>query len=106
MTHMKRMLTTAIAGLLTAAANAQAPAPEPAPAPGPAVAPAPQPPGTSLIDVYKLALDRDPAFKEAEAQYLAATQLKPQARSFLLPNLGLQASYSGRNQDVPGGALS
>jgi outer membrane protein len=103
---MKRMLTTAIAGLLTAAANAQAPAREPAPAPGPAVAPAPQPPGTSLIDVYKLALDRDPAFKEAEAQYLAATQLTPQARSFLLPQLGLQGVVSHRYTDTPGGALS
>jgi outer membrane protein len=108
MTNMKRMLTTAIAGLLTAAANAQAPTPAPDQAAPPAspqpVAPAP--PGASLIDVYKLALDRDPAFKQAEAQYLATSQVKPLARSFLLPQLGLTGVVSHRYQDTPGGALS
>ncbi len=108
MTNMKRMLTTAIAGLITAAANAQVPSPAPgqAPPPAPAQPAAPAPPGASLIDVYKLALDRDPAFKEAEAQYLATSQVKPLARSFLLPNLGLTGVVSHQYQDVPGGALS
>ncbi len=108
MTNMKRMLTTAIAGLLTAAANAQVPPPAPdqVPPPAPAQAPAPEPPAVSLIDIYKLALDRDPAFKEAEAQYLATSQVKPLARSFLLPNLGLSGVVSHRYTDTPGGALS
>jgi len=112
MTHMKRTLTMAIASLLTAAANAQAPAEPPAqtPAPAqnaaPAQPPAPGPAPVSLVDIYKLALDRDPTYKEAEAQYLATSQVKPLARSSLLPNLGLQGTYSGRYSDVPGGALS
>jgi outer membrane protein len=108
MTNMKRILTTAIAGLMAAAASAQVPVPPPeqAPPPAPAQPAAPVPPGASLIDVYKLALDRDPAFKQAEAQYLATSQVKPLARSFLLPQLGLQATYSDRNQDIAGGALS
>ena len=108
MTNMKRMLTTAIAGLLTAGANAQVPSPGPdqAPPPAPAQPTAPQPPDASLIDVYKLALDRDPAFKQAEAQYLVTSQVKPQARSFLLPNVGLSGVVSHRYTDTPGGALS
>jgi len=108
MTHMKRMLTTAIAGLLTAAAHAQVPSPAPdqVPPPAPAQPVAPVPPSASLIDVYKLALDRDPAFKQAEAQYLVTSQVKPQARSFLLPNLGLTGVVSHTYSDTPGGALS
>jgi outer membrane protein len=108
MTNMKRMLTTAIAGLLTAAANAQVPTPAPseAPPPAPAQPTAPQPPDASLIDVYKLALDRDPAFKQAEAQYLATAQVKPLTRSTLLPNLQLGASRTSRYQDIGGGAVS
>src|SRR3954471_20169427 len=108
MTNMKRMLTTAIAGLIAAAANAQVPTPPPgqAPPPAPAQAPASAPPGASLIDIYKLALDRDPAFKQAEAQYLAASQVKPLARAFLLPNVGLSGVASHRYVDTPGGALS
>jgi outer membrane protein len=108
MTNMKWMLTTAIAGLLTAGANAQVPTPAPseAPPPAPAQPTAPQPPDASLIDVYKLALDRDPAFKQAEAQYLVTSQVKPTARSFLLPNVGLSGTASHRYVDTPGGALS
>ena len=107
MTNMKRILTTAIAGLLTAAASAQAPSPPPGQAaPTPAQPAAPAPPGASLIDVYKLALDRDPAFQQAEAQYLATSQVKPLARSFLLPNLGLSGVVRHSYTDTPGGALS
>ena len=108
MTNMKRMLTAAIAGLLTAAANAQAPGPAPGQAPpaAPAQPPAPEPAPVSLIDIYKLALDRDPAFKQAEAQYLATSQVKPLARSSLLPNLGLTGIVRHSYTDSPGGALS
>ena len=112
MTHMKRTLTMAIASLLTAAANAQAPAQPPAQTPpaaqgaAPAQPPAPGPAPQNLVDIFRLALDRDPTYKEAEAQYLATSQAKPLARSSLLPTIGLQGQYSGRNQDIPGGALS
>jgi outer membrane protein len=109
---MKRTLTMAIASLLTAAANAQAPAQPPAQTPpaaqgaAPAQPPAPGPAPQNLVDIFRLALDRDPTYKEAEAQYLATSQAKPLARSSLLPTIGLQGQYSGRNQDIPGGALS
>jgi len=107
MTNMKRMLTTAIACLLMAAANAQVPpqAPAQAQAQAPAQAPATEP-STSLIDIYKRALDNDPAFREAEAQYLVTSQGKPLARSFLLPNLSLTGVRSNRHQDTAGGAIA
>src|ERR1044071_8244646 len=107
MTNMKRILTTASAGLMAAAANAQVPPQAPAqpPAQAPAQAPATEP-SESLIDIYKRALDNDPAFREAEAQYLATTQVKPLARASLLPNLQLTGNRSDRHQDVGGGALS
>ena len=41
----------------------------------------------SLIDVYQRALENDPAIREAEATYLATAEVKPQARSGLLPGL-------------------
>jgi outer membrane protein len=96
MTNIRRILTIALAGCIAAAANAQAPAQAPAPAPAP----------ESLIDIYKRALESDPAFKEAEATYLAASQGKPLARSYLLPNLQLTGNYGNRYQDIQGGALS
>jgi len=94
MTHIRRILTIALAGWLAGAAQAQAPAQAPAPK------------AESLIDIYKRALDSDPAFREAEATYLAATQVKPLARSSLLPNLQLSGNLGHRYQDIPGGALS
>ena len=42
---------------------------------------------TSLIELYEIALERDPEYQAATATNLAAQELKPQARSFLLPNL-------------------
>lgn len=41
----------------------------------------------NLLEVYQQALKMDPQFKAAEAQWLAARQLIPIARSMLLPNL-------------------
>jgi outer membrane protein len=102
------MLTTAIAGLLTAAAaNAQVPPQAPAQAPAQASAQAPAPePSESLIDIYKRALENDPAFREAEAQYLATAQVKPMARSYLLPALNLSATRGNQNIDTKGGAVA
>ena len=45
----------------------------------------------SLLDVYQRALMNDPAIREAEATYLATAEVKPQARSLLLPTLNLAA---------------
>ena len=59
----------------------------------------------SLLDIYQLALQSDPAIREAEATYLAATEGKPQARATLLPTLSLGYGLSRRFQDQPGGAL-
>jgi len=47
-----------------------------------------------LLEIYQRALVNDPSIREAEANYLAALEAKPQARSSLLPNLSLGASTS------------
>jgi outer membrane protein len=60
----------------------------------------------SLMDVYQRALRNDPAVREAEATYLATSEVKPQARSALLPGLSLSASRSTRSQDTVGGAIN
>ena len=59
----------------------------------------------SLIDVYRRALENDPAIREAEATYLATAEVKPQARSGLLPGLTLGAVRSSRYQDQAGGGI-
>ncbi len=59
----------------------------------------------SLIDVYRRALENDPAIREAEATYLATAEVKPQARSVLLPGLTLGAVRSNRYQDQAGGGI-
>ena len=60
----------------------------------------------SLIDIYQLAVQNDPAIREAEATYLANSEVKPQARSRLLPTLNLSNSVTNQFQDTRGGALS
>jgi outer membrane protein len=106
MTHIRRILTIALAGLFATAAHAQAQPPAQVQPPPQAAAQAPGPAPESLIDIYKRALDNDPAFREAEATYLATTQVKPIARSSLLPNLQLSSNRSNRYQDIPGGNVS
>jgi outer membrane protein len=59
----------------------------------------------SLIEVYQQALVNDPAIREAEATYLANAQVKPQARSALLPGLNFGVSRAYRFQDTEGGAI-
>jgi outer membrane protein len=41
----------------------------------------------SLLEIYQQALQSDPQIHEAEARRLAALEAKPQARSFLLPQV-------------------
>jgi outer membrane protein len=48
----------------------------------------------SLIDIYERALQNDPALREAEANYLATAEARPQARSSLLPSLRFGAQRS------------
>lgn len=59
----------------------------------------------SLLDVYQLALQNDPAIREAEATYLAAAEAKPQARAFLLPGLTLNGTRRHNFQDAGGGGI-
>jgi outer membrane protein len=48
---------------------------------------------SGLLDLYTLALEKDAQLQQAQAQYLADKETVTQARSFLLPNVSLQASY-------------
>jgi outer membrane protein len=59
-----------------------------------------------LIEVYQRAVQNDPAIREAEANYLATAEVKPQARAALLPGLTLGSSLSNRHVDTSGGALA
>src|SRR5258706_7662465 len=60
----------------------------------------------NLLDVYQRALRNDPTIREAEAQYLALAEVKPQARAVLLPGVTLGSSISNRFADTRGGALA
>jgi outer membrane protein len=46
----------------------------------------------NLMDIYQRALQNDPAIREAEANYLAQAEAKPQARSNILPGLSFSGS--------------
>lgn len=61
----------------------------------------------SLLDVYQRALMNDPAIREAEASYLATAEVKPQARSQILPTLtlGVNRSHSFNDTEVRSGAI-
>jgi len=47
-----------------------------------------------LLDVYRLAAERDPELAAARAAYRAALEARPAARATLLPNVGLGADIS------------
>ena len=47
---------------------------------------------TTLVDLFDVSLDSDPEYQSAVAANLAAQELTPQARSFLLPNLSAGGS--------------
>lgn len=61
---------------------------------------------TDLVDAYKDALQNDPTFKNAEAEYLANRQLVPIATSVLLPQLTTAASVQRANVHETFGPLS
>ncbi|MCP1728632.1 outer membrane protein [Natronospira proteinivora] len=54
----------------------------------------------TLIDVYQLAVDNDPAIKEARANRDAAQQAWPLERANVLPQLSLSAEYSTGRQEA------
>ena len=53
----------------------------------------------SLLEVYQQALQSDPLIHEAEALRLAAQEAEPQARGFLLPQIGASGSWTTASQD-------
>ncbi len=53
-----------------------------------------------LIDVFKLAEQNDPVYQQAIAEYRAALEAKPQARSQLLPFVSLSADSIRNEQDI------
>jgi outer membrane protein len=56
----------------------------------------------SLLEIYQRALQNDPAIREAEAQYRAQAEVKPQARAALMPSLSLGSTRSNNLQDTKG----
>ncbi|HEY5567029.1 MAG TPA: TolC family outer membrane protein [Gammaproteobacteria bacterium] len=54
-----------------------------------------------IIEIYDRALENDPALREAEANYLATAEARPQARASLLPSLQLTTSTSTQSSENP-----
>jgi outer membrane protein len=54
-----------------------------------------------LLEIYELALINDPVIREAEANFLATSEVKRQARSSLLPSLSLSGSTSDSTSKNP-----
>jgi len=54
-----------------------------------------------LMEIYQRALQNDPAIREAEARYLANSEVKPQARAQLLPSLSFSTSTTGSFNENP-----
>jgi outer membrane protein len=54
-----------------------------------------------LLEAYEEALINDPVIREAEANFLATSEVKRQARSALLPSLSLSGSASDSNSLNP-----
>ena len=60
-------------------------------------------PAADLVDVYALAEASDPIYKESVAAYNATLEVKPQARSQLLPLISLNADTTRHAQDISSG---
>ncbi len=59
-----------------------------------------------LMQIYEIALSRDAIFQGAQAEYLSAREAKPQARSFILPQINGTASYTRTGQSVKRSTLA
>lgn len=55
---------------------------------------------TTLVELFDISLEADPEYQSAVAANLAAQELTPQARSFLLPNVSAGAAIRGNYADV------
>ena len=55
---------------------------------------------TTLVEMFDISLEADPEYQSAVATNLAAQELSPQARSFLLPNLSAGAAVRHNYADV------
>ena len=55
---------------------------------------------TMLVELFDISLESDPEYQSAVASNLAAQELRPQARSFLLPNLSAGGSVRHNYADV------
>ena len=59
-----------------------------------------------LIQIYDLAVESDPVLREAEQTLYSTREVRPQVRSLLLPNFGLQADAQYQNDKTDGFSLS
>lgn len=59
-----------------------------------------------LLDIYRNALHNNAGYQAALAQYQAAIEAKPQARSRLLPKVNASAAYNEIDQSVEGKILA
>lgn len=59
----------------------------------------------SLLEIYQRALQNDPLIREAEANYRATIEIKPQAQSALRPGLSLAAGRSTNFSESNSGAV-
>lgn len=60
-------------------------------------------PQENLLDIYQRALQSDPAIREAEANYQASAEAKPQARANIFPSLSVGETSSGTFSKNPYG---
>lgn len=54
----------------------------------------------NLLEIYRLALERDPTWRAANSAYHAQLQQLPQARALLLPNVKADAEYTSNDVNV------
>jgi outer membrane protein len=54
-----------------------------------------------LMEIYQRAVQEDPLIRQAEANYLASLEAKPQARSSVLPSLSFSAGLATSNSQDP-----
>ena len=60
----------------------------------------------TLLEVYEAAIDNDAVLRATREGYAATEQAVPQARSALLPNLGVSASTSWTERQFPGSLIT
>jgi len=58
--------------------------------------------GEDLIQIYDLAVQSDPTLREQEQILYSTREVEPQARSLLLPSLGLQGNLDYQNDETRG----